>query len=249
MLDRPLGEVAATAAALGLDGVEVTARPPHLDMTKEHSSAMADVRSIVEDAGSRVIALGSYLGTRERTAFGYATVDAVSAGEMGASFLRVWAHGGEGLIRYACSRVEVPGLRIVVERHINTLADTPQRCREFIAAVDHPLCSLNYQVLDNLPLGAADVQADEARELAPITGYVHLKNYLPPKEPGGPMRPWAPLASGVLDYRAILGALLDAGYTGPLAFEFLSSDPRPAEERLAEDVAFVRSVLDERSAP
>jgi sugar phosphate isomerase/epimerase len=59
------------------------------------------------------------------------------------------------------------------------------------------------------------------------------------------MPPGASLAAGVLDYRAILRAAFDAGYAGPLTIEFLSHEPKPLEEKLAADVAFLRTVLAE----
>jgi hypothetical protein len=59
------------------------------------------------------------------------------------------------------------------------------------------------------------------------------------------MPPGASLAAGVLDYRAILGAAFAAGYAGPLTIEFLSFEPKPVEEKLAADVAWLRGVLAE----
>ena len=57
------------------------------------------------------------------------------------------------------------------------------------------------------------------------------------------MPPGGSLAGGVLDYRAILAAAFAAGYAGPLTIEFLSFEPLPLEQKLAADVAFLRSVL------
>jgi hypothetical protein len=49
----------------------------------------------------------------------------------------------------------------------------------------------------------------------------------------------------VLDYRPILRSAFGAGYAGPLTFEFLSHEPLPVEEKLAADVAHLRSILSE----
>ena len=57
------------------------------------------------------------------------------------------------------------------------------------------------------------------------------------------MPPGGSLAGGVLDYRAILRAAFEAGYAGPLTLEFLSFEPKPVEQKLAEDLSFLRSVL------
>ena len=44
-------------------------------------------------------------------------------------------------------------------------------------------------------------------------------------------------------------AALAAGYDGPLTFELLAAEPRPVEEKLAEDVTFVCGVLSEIGEP
>jgi sugar phosphate isomerase/epimerase len=59
------------------------------------------------------------------------------------------------------------------------------------------------------------------------------------------MPPGATLAGGVFDYRAILAAAFAAGYTGPLAIEFLSWEPRSVDDKLADDAAWLRSTLAE----
>ena len=61
-----------------------------------------------------------------------------------------------------------------------------------------------------------------------------------------PLLPGGSLATGVLDYRAILQSAIDAGYRGPMTIEFLAADERPVEEKLAADVAFVRGLLAEK---
>ena len=59
------------------------------------------------------------------------------------------------------------------------------------------------------------------------------------------MFPGGGLATGVLDYRAILPAIVRSGYAGPFTIEFLAADERPVEEKLAADAAFVRGILAE----
>ncbi|MBY0274962.1 hypothetical protein K2Z84_06455, partial [Candidatus Binatia bacterium] len=60
-LDRPLARVAELAASLGLDGIEVTARPPHLELDADLAAVRAAGRE-VRAAGADVVAFGSYLG-------------------------------------------------------------------------------------------------------------------------------------------------------------------------------------------
>jgi sugar phosphate isomerase/epimerase len=259
-LDRPLSAAGALAAAQGLDGLEVTARPPHLDPRAPLPELRAAGRA-VRDVGVAVVAYGSYLGRPDALAgdaHGAAAAEREVrvASALGAPLLRVWADcvagdADQGLartvatLRAACDAAAGEGVCVVVERHVGSFADTPERIERLFEAVGRPNLALNYQVLDALPQRLAAAQPDDARRLAGRARYFHLKNTRPAPDGEGPMPPGGSLAAGVLDYRAILRAAFEAGYAGPLTIEFLSFEPRPLEEKLAADVAFVRGVLRE----
>jgi sugar phosphate isomerase/epimerase len=97
-------------------------------------------------------------------------------------------------------------------------------------------------VLDLIPVDAADAQPADAARLAPLARYFHLKNFRRRPDQAH-LLPGGSLAEGALDYRAILGAALGAGYAGPLTLEFLSFEPKPLEEKLAADIRWLRGVL------
>ena len=253
-LDRSLGEAAALAAAAGLDGLEVTAHAPHLEPTSGIDAARAAGRA-VRAAGIPVVAYGSYLGRYGQVS----TADAVRAATIAAALetplLRVWAEPipdgssdpgpSVALLRAACDAAAGDGITVVIERHLGSFADTPERIVRLLDAIDRANVALNYQVLDFLPMDQAAAQADDAERLLPLAAYFHLKNYQPNPDIHGPMFPGGSLAGGALDYRAILAAAARAEYRGPMTIEFLSADDRPTEEKLAADVAFVRGVLAE----
>jgi len=257
-MDRPLEGVAALAVANGLDGIEATARPPHVDPAAPLDVHRATARA-VRDTGARILAYGSYLGRAE--VGGATAVDPRAAEQaariaeaLAAPLLRVWAEPipnapAEGfaeiaaLLRAACDAAAPAGIDVVVERHAGSFADTPERIDRLFAAVARPNFALNYQVLDLLPQSLAATQPDDARRLAPRARYYHLKNVRPAADGAGPMPPGASLAGGVLDYRAILAAALAAGYAGPLTIEFLSWEPKPVDEKVAEDAAWLRATL------
>lgn len=252
-LDRPLAEVAELAAKLDLDGVEVTARPPHLEMGAS-DAAVAEAARAVGGAGIAAIAYGSYFGHAPHTTPDHARREAEVAAALGAPLLRVWAENAIGgfdavvaALRAACDAGASAGVTVVVERHVGSWADTPERAERLLDVVERPNLALNYQVLDLLPEDAAGAQPADARRLVPRARYFHLKNYRRNPD-GGPLLPGGSLADGVLDYRAILGAAFEAGYAGPLSIEFLSFEPRPVEEKLGEDLAWLRQVLSECGA-
>ena len=148
------------------------------------------------------------------------------------------------LLRAAADAARLDGTTVVIERHIGSFADTPERIDALLDAIDRPNVALNYQVLDALPPSEAEAQPDDCARLIRHARYFHLKNYRPSAD-GSPLQLGASLDHGALDYRAILRAAVGAGYRGPLTVEFLSGEPRPTEEKLAADVAFVRAVLAE----
>jgi sugar phosphate isomerase/epimerase len=206
-----------------------------------------------------VVAYGSYLGREGPRSAGRAAREVAVARALGAPRVRVWAEPArdapeEGfpaavaLLRAACDAAAPDGIDVVVERHLGSFADTPERIERLLAAVDRPNFALNYQVLDFLPPAEAALQPADARRLVPCARYLHLKNYRPPQQPGGPLLPGGSLAEGAIDVRALLAAALEAGYGGPLTIEFLSFEPLPVEEKLRRDADFVRGVLRELGA-
>jgi len=251
-LDRDLGSVARTAAACGLDGLEVTARPPHLAPDAGPEAARQAGRRVREE-GLRVLCHGSYLGSGGRADPAAAAAEVERAAALGAPLLRVWAEPLAGrpddrepvvtLLRAAADAAAAAGIEVVVERHAGSFADGAERALRLLDAVDRPNLWLNLQPLDGLPVEEADAQPADAARLAPRSRYAHLKNYLPPAEAGGGLRLGASLAAGALDLRAWLAAAAAAGLRGPVSIEFLAFDARPLEERLAEAASFAREAL------
>jgi len=250
-LDRPLAAAAELVAELGLDGIEVTARAPHLDPEASLAEARRAGRA-VRSAGTRVLAYGSYLGREGERSAAAAAREVDRAAALGAPILRVWAEPGPAgsdleeaaaLLRHACDAAADPGIEVVVERHRGSFADTSERIAGLLDAVGRPNLSLNYQPLDLLPPAAVAEQPGDARRLAPVSRYLHVKNYRPNPDPEGPLLPGGSLGGGVLDWGAILEAAFCAGYAGPLVIEFLSFEPLPVEEKLAEDAGLLRRLV------
>jgi sugar phosphate isomerase/epimerase len=251
-LDRSLAEAARVAADAGLDGLEISAHPPHFDPEQGLDAARA-AGETVRAAGLSVTAYGSYLGRNGLVTPRNAEREAAIAEAMGTPLLRVWAElleenqSGTGptveLMRTACDAARPAGITVVIERHLGSFADTPARIEELFAAIDRPNAALNYQVLDFLPSSEAGAQAEDARRLVGRARYFHLKNYQPNPDGDGPLFPGGSLEDGVLDYGAILKAACDAGYDGPMTIELLAADERSVQEKLAADVAFVRALL------
>ena len=251
-LDRSLADAAAVAAAVGVDGLEVTAHRPHLDPEDGVEAAKGAARA-VRATGVEIVAYGSYLGRFGQTTLRHAEREAEIAAALGAPLLRVWAEPLEegqtdpaptvALMQRACDAAVGHGITVVIERHVGSFADTPERIDALFAAIDRAIAALNYQVLDFLPAADVPHQAADAARLIGRARYFHLKNYQWNGDGVGAVMPGGSLEGGVIDYRALLAAAVGAGYRGPLTIEFLAADERPVEEKLAADVAFVRRVI------
>lgn len=248
-LDRPLEEVARAAATAGFEALEVTARRPHLDPEDGEAGARR-AAAAVRDAGLKALCHGAYLGRPTRLGREAAEQDVAIAEALGARFLRVWAErvtpeqGGEAALlstlRHAADRAATAGIEVVVERHLGSLVDEPDAIVRLLDAVGRPNVTLNYQPLDALPIEAVPAQPEDARRLAPLSRYMHLKNY---RVESGRLVLAAALDEGAIDTGAVMEAAREAGYTGPWVVEFLPWDPRPLEARLGEAARFVRSVV------
>jgi sugar phosphate isomerase/epimerase len=258
-MDRSLGDAAALAARCGADGLEVTARAPHLS----ESASLDEVRAAgerVRGAGLEVTAYGSYLSCAGPGSEARIAREVARARALGTRRLRVWAGHPQGaceavrdevvaLLRETGDAARECGIEVVVERHGGTFADSPERSEALLDAVGRENVTLNYQVLDGLPLALASRQADDARRLVPRSRYFHVKNYRRNRAPGLPLLLGGDLERGVLDYRAILAAAVDAGYRGPYTIEFVAFDARPLEGKVAASVSWLRGVLEEVGAP
>jgi sugar phosphate isomerase/epimerase len=223
-----VADAAGLAATLGLDGLEVTAHRPHLDPEAGLDAARAVGRS-VRDTGIAVIAYGSYLGRFGQVTRHHAQREAAIAAALQTRLLRVWAeplHEGQvdsapavELMQAACDAAIEDGITVVIERHLGSFADTPERIEHLLTAIGRPNVALNYQMLDFLPPGEAANQPADAARLIRHARYFHLKNYQPNPDGAGPLLPGGSLAEGALDYRAILAAAVAAGYRGPLTID------------------------------
>lgn len=254
-LDRSLAEAAALAARAGADALEVSARPPHLDADPDVAEA-ARAGRVVRDAGLDVVAFGSYFG-REPSLHADAPERAVAcAAAMQAPLLRVWAEPAAanglrdevvGSLQRACDAAASEGIDVVVERHVGSYAETPADARALLEDVGRPNFALNYQVLDFLPVGDVAHQAEDARALVEHARYFHLKNYRV-EDGQDRLLPGGDLEGGAIDYRALLGVALDAGYVGPFTLEFVSWADLPLEEKVARDLGYARGLLTELGA-
>ena len=128
------------------------------------------------------------------------------------------------------------GLRLAVEMHTNTLADTAESALRLVEEVDRDNFGLNYQPLPNLQ----DDAMKRLQMVLPHVLHLHAQNYAPLNGNGKIER--ASLAEGIIDYEPLVATLRDNGYAGYLAVEFSPSNVSNKREAVLRDCGYLQKI-------
>ncbi len=219
-----IGELARFARGHGFDGIELwgvharnlgpgdhaewlAAYGLRVPMLSDYLPLDAPPKTLIERTAELARLAGSWGAPRLRTFAGTKGSAAASAEER--------AQVAERL-RMAAGQLADQGLRLVVETHPGTLADTTDSLLDLLASVDHPNLRVNFDTL-HVWEGGDDPLAAHTR-LSPHIDYYHLKNVrsradLPVFEPAnvyaaaGRREGMTALFEGALDYGTFLKTL------------------------------------------
>lgn len=238
------------ACEVGLDGVEIWGREPHISEEYDANRVSA-VRKMVTGRGLEVAVFGSYLrlGAVGVETMSLRDVLQIAAG-LEVRMVRVWAsdvasdEADEELWRRTvteCQEVacaaEKMGMRIAVEMHTNTLADTAESAKRLVDEVGRDNFGLNYQALPSLD----DDAMERLKHVLPHVFHLHAQNYAPLNGDPGKMER-ASLADGVIDYPPLIEVLRDEGYDGYLAVEFSPSNVEDKRAAVLRDCEFLQGL-------
>ncbi|HEV2545123.1 MAG TPA: sugar phosphate isomerase/epimerase family protein [Methylobacterium sp.] len=219
-----IGELARFARGHGFDGIELwgvharnlgpgdhaewlAAYGLRVPMLSDYLPLDAPPKTLTERTAELARLAGSWGAPRLRTFAGTKSSADASAEERAQVAAR---------LRMAATQLADHGLRLVVETHPGTLADTTTSLLDLLASVDHPNLRVNFDTL-HVWEGGDDPLAAHAR-LSPYIDYYHLKNVrsradLPVFEPAnvyaaaGRREGMTALFEGALDYGALLKTL------------------------------------------
>ncbi len=154
-------------------------------------------------------------------------------------------------LRVVADMAQNHGIRIAIETHPGTLADSLPATLALMHQLDHPAIGLNVDILHVWEGGADPIAALPA--LAPYLLHLHLKSvtgrdrlgvFAPDNihDPQGSRDGICPLFDGVLDYDAILRALPDDAdvsleWFGPAPMAVMRADLARIRQRLARKAA------------
>ena len=255
--ERLLADALDMAAQLGFPGVELWGREPHVSENYDYNRVRL-VKKMCEERGLEIAALGSYVrfGATRKNSDAAPLVDTLqTARTLRTPIVRVWAsdvpseQADEKLwkrvvseAREAAERSRGLGITLAVEMHDDTLADTADSARRLVEEVDCDNFRLNFQP------SAWERDEDVMQRLEKVLPYVvhcHAQNFskLATGEFDGFKR--ASLRDGLIDYRAIVDTLVEAGYCGWISVEFSPVEGDGKLGALADDLAFLKEVLGE----
>lgn len=239
------------ARECSFDGVEIWGREPHISEVYD-ANRVAAARKMVADHGLEIAAFGSYLRFGATQPEQLTLRDMLQIGaDLEVPVMRVWAsdvpsvQADEKLwartvaeAREAACAADKLGMRLAVEMHSNTLADTGASARRLVDEVGHPALGLNYQAAPRL---------DEEDALArlelvlPHVLHFHAQNYLPLNGSLEKVERVG-LSEGAIDYAPLVQRLRETGYQGYLAVEFCPSNHQDKRAALKADCAYLRSL-------
>ena len=255
--EKLLDYTLSVASELGVDGVEIWGREPHIS-EKFDENRVRTAQRMVQRRGLRIPVFGSYLSfglTHPRiddTIELEATLHTARC--LNAPIVRIWASDVSSSqasaavwtrtvreIREACDQAAKLGITLSAEMHDNTLADTGRGARQLVEAVGRGNFGLNFQISAYSDRGEA---VDERlATVLPFVVHVHARNYLRLLlDGGGDVLERAPLGCGVIDYEGLVGQLLASGYDGYLAVEFAYAEGEGKREALLHDVTYLQAL-------
>ncbi len=238
------------AREAGLDGVEIWGREPHI-AEQYDENRIAAVRRMVAERGLEVAVFGSYLrfGAVKTESMGLRDVLQTAAG-LQAPIIRVWASdlGSEEAdediwqetvlqCREAAHSARKMDMRLAVEMHSNTLADTAESARRLVEKVDCENFGLNYQALPSVD----DDAFARLEHVLPWVYHLHAQNYAPLDGNPGKLERVA-LEDGVIDYEPLIERLCSNGYDGYVAVEFGPSNAGDKREAVLRDCRYLKSI-------
>ena len=246
---QPIEAVLERAAALGVDGIEIWGREPHM-AEQFDAERVQSVRAAMDKHGLSPLVYGSYFGSvktgvENEIQRGKDAVRITQA--FGSPILRVWA-GSVGAadatdehrrdviacFKAICAEAEKVGIVLAIERHRETLADDIGSLLDLIESVESPVLKVNYQ----MTFMPDEDYLTDIRRLGELVVNVHCHDAKSPWLTYG-KRERCQLGDGYVDFPAIVNALRKVGFDGALEVEHASGGD---EEGIRIDCAFLKNL-------
>ncbi|WP_334072841.1 MULTISPECIES: sugar phosphate isomerase/epimerase family protein [Paenibacillus] len=253
-----LENVLNLAADIGLQGVELWTG--HIQSYLERGGSSGQLRGLLEQRGLRVPAISEYTyfsKGAEETSGELRRIQsaAVWARELGCPRIRSFAghrpsrstlaEEWDAVVSGLTEAVKIcssEGVRLAVEIHNHTLADTSESLAVLVRDVPAPGIELIYDGF-NLFVDHLDPIPVLERFFTDI-GHVHFKDYHWDHQDWSRSVP-VPILQGDADHKAILRKLLELGYNGFISFEYMGN-PEQVVSNTKRSLAEIRHFANEQ---
>lgn len=223
-----LEQVAEWAAPRGFSGIELWGvhamnlrdRPDYdLDWLRSYGLSVPMLSDYLPVQGDRQHMIGKTLDLCHLTQSWGAGKLRTFAGNKGSHEVSAEErHEWTRRMRELCSIADDHGVKLVVETHPQTLADTRESTQRLVEEIDHPALRLNFDVLHVWESGADPLEV--ITEFEPLVAHMHLKNvrsrsllqeFLPGNvyAPAGSRHGMVSLFEGAFDYREFLAFVMN----------------------------------------
>jgi L-ribulose-5-phosphate 3-epimerase len=256
---------------LGMDGIEIAAREPHLSPTTS-SPRIQEIKSLAVDLGLEIPVLAGYMGgfstasDREcEQAFSDFNRLLEIGGELGTSMIRVSPGGPNAFMandyHYAkaahwlnkcAERAQKLQIKLLLEIHNESLVETVDSSLRLLNLIEHDNVGMIHDA-GNMYITETDYGRDSIVNLDKYLFHVHVKDEIRVKEVGAPGTflnlthrgeeafLQSRLGEGEADHQPMFDALKEVGYNGWITLECHA--PFPAYERLMHDFQVVQKML------
>ncbi|GFZ89101.1 hypothetical protein GCM10008018_39130 [Paenibacillus marchantiophytorum] len=256
---------------LGMDGIEIAAREPHLSPTTS-APRIKGIKALAADLGLEIPVLAGYMG-------GFSTASDQECeqafddfnrlldmgGELGSSMIRVAPGGPNAFLAHdyhyakaahwlnkCAEAAQEYQIKLVLEIHNQSLVETVDSSLKLLHLIEHDHVGMIHDA-GNMYITETDYGRDSIVNLGKHLFHVHVKDEIRVAEVGAPGTflnlthrgeegfLQSRLGEGAADHQPMFDALKEVGYNGWITLECHA--PYPAYERLAHDFQIVKKML------
>lgn len=269
-IDHSIQEAMQLTKRLGLDGIEIAVREPHLSPTTS-VPRLKEMKSIADSLDLEIPVLAGYMGgfsTASDKEAGLALDEFKRmlpiAGELGSTMIRVSPGGPNAFLahdyHYAkaanwlnrCAvEAKACNIRIVLEIHNESLIETVESSLRLLNMLEYDNVGMIHDA-GNMYITDTDYGPDSIYKLGKHLFHVHVKDELRVKEAGEPGTfvnlthrgeesfLQCRLGEGEADHKPLFNTLVETGYKDWVTLECHA--PFPAYERLDHDFNVVKKL-------
>lgn len=271
LIDHSIQEAMQLTRKLGLDGIEIAGREPHLSPSTS-GPRVKEMKAVADSLGLAIPVIASYTGgfaTSSDKECGQTFEDFQRmlhhAGELGASKVRVSPGGPNAFLaqphHYAkaaywidrcAAEAKAQQVDIIMEIHNGSLVETVESSLQLLGMLEHDNVGMIHDA-GNMYITDTDYGRDSVYKLGKSLFHVHVKDELRIEKAGAPGSfvdlthrgeehfLQSRMGEGGADHQPLFDALRETNYPGWITLECHA--PFPPYERLEHDYQQVKKLL------